>query len=1366
MRMLVILLFLSATPLAAVEADDLPVVPEGFAVDLVAREPLVSNPCVMAFDRRGRLFVAQGPQWRGPTPDTPGDRIDMLIDDDGDGAADRRQTFAHGFNSVQGIAWHGDDLWVANAPDLTVVRDTDADGVADKYFRVYTGLGNLEHSLHGLNFGPDGKLYMSKGNSKGYNRLDQLAPKAFRDLWGLPSPEGAPDYTDIESYTRDNYRRKYHTPQDDWGQQGGILRCDPYHDGRLFARNLEIVARGFRNPWDITFDDGFNWLGTDNDQTGGDKIFAPFHGAHFGWGHPWSFHWTGKDHLPTVPASTPLFEGSGAGVIHYHAKQFPEKYRNLFFVNDWMRREVYACRPQWDGAHMKCQGGFPPVFAHAGGGRSLPASSGRVFDPTDIEVGPDGALYILSWGHAYGATIEKGKQVDAGRVYRIRYAANPLSRWQGEHRNLPLSKWSLKQLLDDLGSDVAAWRVGAQHELLRRGEPARKFLRAQLDNGDLSTASQTWALWTLGRFSPAPETDAYLAAKAGDAAAPLITRIQCVRILAHRVRQFEEIEHLPGAVRTLLSSHHPRLRHAAVQAIWQASQKQWTADLLQLAAGEKDRVVFYATWNSLRDLASPAQRKSWLKDERAGVRLAMLLGLFHEDAISGEEAIPLRSDADPRVARLTNDWLAKTGKAEPLVQFDPPPGEYAGPVNVSVKTPVRGVFLTFTLDGSLPTYTSPRVGGPIRLTRKATLRVAVNRGNTGGSQFASAAYDIRLVQPYRHRAFVNNAKTPSGLKYDFDWTGLAVGKPYYTDRTYSISHVPRRLAGLPFLRTANNDDRSAGNAWLSMDSSEACDLIVGVDVRVNAPLGWMKTGQAGGFQDTELTLKASDADFRLYRKSFPAGRIVLGGNTNNPATASARGNYIVIFDRKILQPDVGERAATMEQVMKKMATADAQRGRELFLHPRGAGCVKCHRMEGLGGVLGPDLADIGARAKSPEVLIESILEPSKVITEGFAQQQVVTTEGEIYSGAVIEETGRSIKLVSSEAVVTVIDKKDIEDRIGSKLSPMPAGFAKMMSSQQIADIAAWLLTQKVVGDRAGFSFRDQNDKIDIHLGDQRIATYLKRHGQLSRRALVNVMTPAGIQVTRNFPPRKPEDIDPGYGAENGIIHPVMHPGIWISFGDIDGHDYWRLQAKAKFDGFIEPPAGDKTSGSFAVRNRLMSEDGKLVICHEITRYTFRKAPAGWLLQIEAEYKSTERDFYFGDQEESGLALRVASPLRVQGGNGMIVNDRGERNGAQIWGKAAKWFDYSGRIGGRRAGVLVAPSPQNPRPSWLHARDYGVVVCNPFPKQPQERREPYVKTWVRRGASFRLSYAMLIYDTPVDKPLDRAAAAGQLLKSFD
>ncbi len=1339
--------FFCAGALAEEDSDRLPIIPEGFAVDVVATEPHVRNPCVLAFDRLGRIFIGQGPQWRSPSPDSPGDHVDILIDDNGDGVTDRVKTFAEGFNCIQGLAWKGRDLWVANSPDLTIVRDLDGDDEADEYVRVYTGLGNLEHALHGLNFGPDGKLYMSKGNSKGYNTLEQLAPKTFRKLWGIPSPEGAPDYTAIEVFKKGEYRKNYHSPADDWGQQGGILRCDSN------GRNLEIVSSGFRNPWDITFDDGFDWLGTDNDQTQGDKIFSPFYGAHYGWGHSWSYHWTGKGHLPTVPASAPLFEGSGAGVIHYHAKHFPKEYQNVFFINDWMRREVYILRPEWQGALLKSKGGFPDVFAHAGGGRSISGSSGRVFDPTDIEVGPDGALYILSWGQSYSAKIKTGKQTDMGRVFRIRHQTNPLISWKSTHRIKPLTEWSLNELFADLGSHVPVWRTDAQEELVRRGEDALSFLSDKLDGGKLTKAQQTWTLWTLGRLDPEDSSIEHrLAALASDVNTSENIRIQCLRILAYRLRQSGRQRQLPDNLSELLLSQNPRIRHETVQAIWLAKQNQWNSLLLDLASNETDRVTYYSTWNALRDLSTLEDRKIWLNDERAGVRLAALLGLFEDDSISTEEVLKIRPDADSRISALIESWLKITGGAKPIVMMNPPPGEYTEPVSVALETSIPNGIMTYTLDGSTPVRTSTRYTRPIAIAENTELRIAVSKDLIQAGPISSGKYEIRRVKPYRHRAFISDVNAKSRRSYQMDWTGLDAGKRHYTDRDYQVTDIPPELIGIPFLQTANHDDRSEGTELLSVNSSEAVTVYLGVDARCDTPLEWMNVGQPDGYEDTGLTVVTTNPTFRVYKKHYPAGQITFGGNTNHP-TDSRRGNYIILFEHSILSSTFSTESVTMEEVLAAMASADSERGRELFLHPRGAGCFKCHQMEGRGNVLAPDLSDIGSRAKTPQVLIESILNPSAVITEGFAQQQIITVNGKVYSGAVLEETARSLKLVNSEGKLTPIPKAEIEERIGTKTSPMPAGFGKMMSAQQVADLTAWLMTQTVVGDRKGFSFGDRPDQLDISFGKQRIATYLKKSSKLTRPALINVTTPDGIQVTRKFPTQNPGDHD----------HQSMHPGIWISFGDVDGNDYWRLQARNVFDGFVSLPSGDKSSGQFGVRNLYLSEDDSRVVCTEITQYKLYRIPEGILMQISATYQSDDHDFYFGDQEESGLGIRVATPIRVQGGNGTIINNRGEINEGNLWGKEAKWFDYHGTIKGREVGLMVIPDPGNPHSSWLHARDYGVVVTNPFPRQPGERRQPYVKIQVKKGEPYRLSYIVLIHDLPENTPLNREAAYLEALK---
>ena len=937
-------------------------------------------------------------------------------------------------------------------------------------------------------------------------------------------------------------------------------------------------------------------------------------------------------------------------------------------------------------------------------------------------------------------------------MYRIRHSASKLTDWRNQARGKPLNRRTLDELFADLGSSVPAWRTGAQNELLRRGNGSVVFLKKQLD-GKLTKAQQTWSLWTLGRLSTDALLDVFERHKSS-----VNVHLQTLRIIAAEN---------PSKLRELLAweSDNARLRHATVQAVWQSNQRDLSHRLIELVADERDRVVFYAAWNAVRDLMLVDSRRELINDSQPRVRLAALLGLFLDNELDAEEVLPLRSDADPQVARLVEMWLEKTGSGSPLVTLSPPPGQYAGPVSVKAKSSLPGSFLTYTVDGSTPAMTGRRVTGPITIERDTTLRFAVFQQNTQAGAITKASYRIRPTEAYRQQEFVRDLVTDSGLAYELDWTGLAAGKRHYTDRDYRITEIPAELDRLPYLRTANQDDRRLTDRLVSLRSDTDVTVYVAVDARIARPLTWMNIGQQGGFRDTGLEIVTTDPTFRVYKKRYPAGAIRLGANLNHK-NDSRRGNYIVAFKRNFLTREPNEKPVSVQKVLAAMPGAEASRGRELFLNPHGAGCFKCHRMQGVGQVLGPDLSDIGNRAKTPEVLIESIIHPSRVITEGFAQQQILTVDGRVLSGSVLRETGRAVTLASSDASVTTIAKDKIEERVGSKVSPMPSGFAESMTAQQIADLTAWLMKQKVPGDRKGFWFRVSRDSLEISLGDQRIASYLKDHPKLTRRALVNVMTPGGIQVTRNFPPRKPEDLDPGYQAEQGIIHPIMHPGIWISYGDVDGNDYWRLKARVKFDGFVVPPKGDRTTGSFGVRNRFLSEDGSRVVCDEITRYEFHRVDEGWLLKIDAEYRSSDADFYFGDQEESGLAVRVASPIRVQGGTGTILNNRGERNGAEVWGKRAKWFDYFGVIDGRRVGIMVAPSPNNPRPSWLHARDYGVVVTNPFPKQPRERREPYVKTAVKRGQPYRLAYAILIHDAPVKARFDRNAVAETLMQSFD
>ncbi len=131
--LLPLLCCLPTAAFAQVDTDALPSVEDGFEISFFVKEPHIINPSSLCFDELGRLYVGAGPQYRNPKPDSPTDSIKILIDEDGDGVAETVKTFAEGFNCIESMAWRGDELWVANAPELTVVRDTDGDDVADEY---------------------------------------------------------------------------------------------------------------------------------------------------------------------------------------------------------------------------------------------------------------------------------------------------------------------------------------------------------------------------------------------------------------------------------------------------------------------------------------------------------------------------------------------------------------------------------------------------------------------------------------------------------------------------------------------------------------------------------------------------------------------------------------------------------------------------------------------------------------------------------------------------------------------------------------------------------------------------------------------------------------------------------------------------------------------------------------------------------------------------------------------------------------------------------------------------------------------------------------------------------------------------------
>ncbi|MAG93164.1 MAG: hypothetical protein CMJ48_05380 [Planctomycetaceae bacterium] len=1246
------------------DANALPKVPDGFEVSLFAREPLVQQPCSMAFDAQGRLFVGMGPQYRNPTPETPGDSVVIVLDTDGDGVADRTKAFATGFNAVQGLAWHGRDLWVANAPDLTVVRDLDGDDEADEYVRLYTDLGNLEHGLHGLNWAPDGKLYMSKGNSKGLNRPGRYSPKPFRDLWGMSAPKGTPDFPEPQRFGKHEYKHAYHDPADDWGLCGGVLRCD---DG---GHNLEIVSRGFRNPWDITMDSGFHWLGTDNDQIQGDRVFMPFDGAHFGWNHPWDAEWTDRPDAPTAPVSGPLFEGSGTGLIFYDSPKFPEKYRRVFFINDWLSKTTFVWRPEWDGALMRPAGGEWEPFVE--GGTSL-------YRPTDIEIGPDGALWVLGWSSGYGAEWKDEKLTNEGRIFRISWKHSPaLQAMPSQGPNL--EERSVSQLVDEFAKPLPIWKSNAQDELVRRGRAVKSALMAELRGKRLSEMQETWAAWTLGRLDVNDANiETFFVEALSSGSTGVNVRIQSLRILAHRIRERASGDHLPAILKTMLRHEEPRLRFAAVQAVREARDQELLPDLLTVLSDEKDRLTYYAGWQTLRVLTQQEELRGLLQDPRAGVRRGAFLGLLESDSLSQPEVARLSNDSDARVSGVARQWLSKVS------------GGDQGPL-------VKG----------------PPLRAPVRATKLPSGNVV---------------------------SVIRNVAAHSDRDYRVVGGGLTAGVAAYSDRTYRLKLVPHEVHGADLIQTANDDDGSRGDDWLNFELLLPALVFVAVDTRMNMPPRWVRDD----FKPTKLSIATDDCELKLYSREFSAGRVQLGGNTDD-GKSGGKSNYVIAVQPLPLAHR--GQAVSTEEAMALLNRADVPRGEILFKHQGGAGCFKCHSLDATRDGFGPNLREIGQRANAKHI-VQSILQPSAVITEGFTRQVVLTDDARVCSGILLNESGLSLTLGLATGERLTILKKHIEERRTDRVSAMPS-VAELLTAQQVADITGFLLTQRSAvsppksstdpAERPGrFQLTEKPDRIVITHSGKPVADYVFRDARILRPYFANVHGPNDIQVTRRHPPVKGKD---------ATDHATMHPGIWFGFGDISGVDFWRNKGRIEHVRFLQKPTVTDRRLTFTTLSKLVTPEDS-TLCEMTSRIMLVEQPGGWLLVWDAAFRSNDRDIKFGDQEEMGFGARVATSLAEKNG-GVITSSSGLRTAARTWGQAADWCDYTGLVGKTPVGITLMASPDNFRQSWWHNRDYGVFVANPFGRAAMRQGERSAVT-VPRGQSFRVRFGAFAHNSPAHNP---------------
>jgi putative membrane-bound dehydrogenase-like protein len=415
-------------------------IPPGFKATLFACDPLIEYPSVIAAGPRpGTLFVAIDYMTGLGTDIVRRSEIRLIEDTDGDGYADKATVFADGFNSIQGLAFHGGTVWVMHAPFLTALRDTNGDGKADERRDLLTGLGLTPeknpvrlHCANGVVRGHDGWLYLALGD----HGCDVKRPEGDRLVLN----------------------------------GGGILRCRP--DGH----DLHVFATGLRNIYDVALDAELNVFVRDNENDGGDykiRVCHSFFGADHG--YPYLYYERPDEALPPL---ADLGLGSSAGGVCYLERGFPTEYRGSLFFCEW-GRSVVCYHPRRSGS------GFAPLkeqeFARGADNDSYG------FKPTDLVVDHDGALFVSDW--ADDQRPKRGR----GRIYRITQPPDP---YPIPPPSAPGAS-DTERWLYRLEHGGYHWRTEAQDAIERQGRKGTRAVREALSEKKLSGSGRLHAVWIL-----------------------------------------------------------------------------------------------------------------------------------------------------------------------------------------------------------------------------------------------------------------------------------------------------------------------------------------------------------------------------------------------------------------------------------------------------------------------------------------------------------------------------------------------------------------------------------------------------------------------------------------------------------------------------------------------------------------------------------------------------------------------------------------------------------------------------------------------------------------------------------------------------
>jgi putative heme-binding domain-containing protein len=972
--------------------------PPGFEIQLVAAEPQIAKPINLNFDARGRLYVTQTVEYPQPGElDHGRDAVQVLEDRDGDGRYETVSAKVEGLNIPIGVTpVEGGDVVLFSIPNIYRAADANGDGVYERRTKLLGPFGYED--THGLNNGftrwLDGWIYACHG---------------FRNTSSVSAADGS----SATMNSGNTYR----------------FRAD--------GSRIEQFTWGQVNPFGLAFDPLGNIYTADCHTK---PMYQLLRGGYYpSFGEP-------DDGLGFAPMLIEHSHGSTGigGIVYYAAGHFPPAYRDVIFVGNPITHRVNCDRLERHGSTYR--GVEMPDFL---------VCDDPWFRPVDLQLGPDGALYVADFyncivGHYEVPLDHPQRDRHRGRIWRIVYrgakssdpsnggAADPLA------KSPDLTALDLAGLWDKLDDPNVVVRTLATHEIVdRHADEAQTRVPAWMRRDAPSSAVQrAHGLWICERLGV---LDDGAIAELSKHAEPLV-RVHLVKALAERTSWDGGELDLAALVRERLGDDDAFVRRAAVEALARHPHAANIEPLLEVwrTAPADDTHLIHAARIALRNQ---------LKAESDYDRLALLDG-------------PGTGDR----TKLLD--VALGVRDAPSAGF-----VFAALREARLNLPRRDALLRYALlhveDGQLPAL----------LELVATKRQA------------PVPQQIALLETSSQALSERGADLPAELRQwgeSLTESLLTADSPEEQLRGVALARELRLTASFPRLRLAALDRKR--NLELRGDALDACvaarpDDAVPVSAEIVAaaaePLELrIRAAKALGGLNRDPAREALAASLatapHLLAVEIAAGlaRTPPGVELLLAAVKAGESPPRLLLERPVQQslfaaavPNWTQRVAALTKDIVPLdkqlddliarrrgafakAAPDANQGAAVFKKS----CAACHRIGDVGNKIGPELDGIGNRGL--DRVLEDVLDPSRNVDPAFRTTILETSAGQVLTGLTLREEGKLLILVDGEGKEHRIPLDEIEARKQSPLSAMPANVGELVKGDDFHHLLAYLLAQR------------------------------------------------------------------------------------------------------------------------------------------------------------------------------------------------------------------------------------------------------------------------------------------------------------------